>query len=59
MGKRGSASRSERDVWEIVNRGRRKKKRVNENIEEKKWRDYFMRLLKGVDHRVVGGDGEL
>lgn len=57
MGKRGRAG--ERDVWEIVNRSRRKKKRVNENIEEKEWRDYFMRLLRGVDHSVVGGDGEL
>lgn len=50
--------RSERDVWEIVNRGRRKRKRVNENIEEKEWRDYFMRLLGGMEHRVVRGNGE-
>lgn len=51
--------RNERDVWAIVNRGRRKRKRVNENIEEKEWRDYFMRLLGGVDHRMVGGDGNM
>lgn len=33
--------RSERDVWEIMNRGRRKRKRVNENIEEKEWRLFY------------------
>lgn len=49
--------RSERDVWAIVNRGRRKRKRVNENIEEKEWRDYFMRLLGG-DGNMSCEDGE-
>lgn len=38
-------------MWEIVNRGRR----VNENIEEKEWRGYFMNLLGGIEHRVMRG----
>lgn len=28
---------------------------MNENIEEKEWKDYFMNLLRGVQHRVVRG----
>lgn len=41
-----------------MNRSRKKRKRVNENIEQKEWKDYFMRLLGRMEHRVVGGDGE-
>lgn len=41
-----------------MNRDRKKRKRVNENIEQKEWKNYFMRLLGRVEHRVVGGDGE-
>jgi len=48
--------KKEKDVWEIVNKGRRKRRRVNENIEEREWKDYFMRLLGGVEHRVVRGN---
>lgn len=40
-------------MWGIMNRGRRKRRRVNENIEEREWKDYFMRLLGGVEHRVM------
>lgn len=39
-----------------MNRGRRKRRRVNENIEEREWKDYFMRLLGEVEHRVVRGN---
>lgn len=34
-GKKKRKVRKKRDVWEIVNRGRRKRKRVNENIKKK------------------------
>lgn len=36
----------EGEVWEIVNR-ERKRKRINEGIEMEKWREHFMRLLEG------------
>lgn len=50
--------RNEKDIWEIVIRGRKKRRVVNEGIEAEEWRDYFMELLGGIDYRVVGGDGE-
>lgn len=34
------------EVWEIVNR-ERKRRRINEGIEMEKWREHFMRLLGG------------
>jgi len=31
---------------------------VNEEIEMEEWKEYFMRLLGGVEKKVVRGDGE-
>lgn len=39
----------------IVNRNRRKRKRINEHIEMEEWKDHFMRLLEGVESRVMKG----
>lgn len=50
--------RREGEVWEIVNRGRKKRKGINEEIEEEEWKEHFMRLLGGVENRVVEGEGE-
>lgn len=47
----------EHEVWEIVNRERKGRKRVNEDIEMGKWKEYFMSLLRGVEVRVVKGGG--
>lgn len=47
--------KKEGEVWEIVNRGRKRRKMINEEIEEREWREHFMRLLGGVEYRVVGG----
>lgn len=49
--------RREGEVWEIVNRERRKRRRINEGIEWKKWKEHFMRLLGRVEERVVRGKG--
>jgi len=49
-----SKTRSEKDIWEIVNRGRKKKIIVNEEIEAEEWRGYFMELLGGIEYRIVG-----
>jgi len=41
------AVRKEGKVWKIVNRIRKRRKRVNENIEEEEWKEYFIGLLEG------------
>jgi len=30
---------------------------VDDRIEMRKWKEYFMRLLEGVEHRVKEGEG--
>lgn len=47
--------RREEEVWEIVNRERSGKTRINERIETEEWRKYFMALLEGVEGKVVRG----
>lgn len=57
MGKKIKEVKREHEVWEIVNRERKGRKRVNEDIEMGKWKEYFMSLLRGVEVRVVKGGG--
>lgn len=41
-------------VWELINRERKKKARINEGIKMEEWKEYFMGLLEGgVEGRVV------
>jgi len=40
-----------------VNKGRRKRKIVDDRIEMREWREHFMRLLGGLEHRVKEGEG--
>jgi len=47
--------RRESEVWDLVNRERKKGRRVNEEIGMEEWEDYFRRLLGGVEERVVRG----
>lgn len=44
------------ELWEIVNKERRARKRVSENIEMEVWKEHFMRLRRGVECRVVKGE---
>nr|XP_046472570.1 uncharacterized protein LOC124214348 [Neodiprion pinetum] len=55
--KEAAEARTESKVWEIVNRERKKWKRVNEEIGEHEWREYFMGLLGGVENKVIEGGG--
>ncbi|XP_018402019.1 PREDICTED: uncharacterized protein LOC108779148 [Cyphomyrmex costatus] len=41
------AAKSEKDVWKIVNRERRRKKGINEEISMKEWKEHFENLLEG------------
>lgn len=43
-------------MWEIVNRDRRRARRVNERIKREEWEEYFMRLLGNVEIRMVRGE---
>lgn len=47
MGKRMAKTRKETDIWEIVNRERKKKRRLEEGIDEKVWKKCFMGLRRG------------
>jgi len=48
----------ESEVWKIVNRERRKRKRMIVDIGMEEWKEHFMRLLGGVEGRVIRGEGE-
>lgn len=39
--------RTEKQVWEIINRERKKRKKINKGIEMKEWKEYFMGVLGG------------
>lgn len=58
MGKERMGVKRENEVWEIVNRERRRGKRINEGIEMEEWREYFMRLMGGVEGKIVRGGRE-
>jgi len=52
--------RSEEMVWKVVNKERKRRKRINEGIEMGEWKEYFKRMMGGVEGRVVGrGEREL
>lgn len=55
MGEKSEGSKKG-EVWEVVNRKRKKRRRVNEGIKMKEWREHFMRLLGGVEIRVIRGE---
>jgi len=48
-------AKTEGQVWEVVNRERRKRKGINGKIKEEEWVEYFKRILGGVGVRVVRG----
>lgn len=50
--------RRKNDVWRIVNRRRKRRKGINEIIEEEEWKEHFMRLLGGVENKVRKGEGK-
>lgn len=48
---------NEGEMWKIVNKGKKKRKRIEEGIKEDDWKAHFMRLLGGVKHRIKIEDG--
>ena len=55
--KRALRAKRENEVWEIINRERRKRRRINEGINMREWEEYFKSLLGGVKNKVSRGDG--
>lgn len=47
--------RTEGEIWKVIRKQRGGKKRVNEGIKEKKWKEYFMNLMGGIEDRMKGG----
>lgn len=43
----------ESDVWEIINREKKERKRINDGIGMKQWKEYFAGLLGGIEERMV------
>lgn len=50
----------EKDIWELINREKKRRRVVHEEIEEGVGREYFMKFLGGgVERKVImGGAGE-
>lgn len=45
--KRAMEAKKESEVWEILNRERKRRKRISVEIDMREWKEYFMRLLGG------------
>jgi len=48
--------KSEEMVWEVVNKDRKRRKRINEGIEMGEWKEYFKGVMGGVEGRVIWGE---
>lgn len=53
------SSRQGRKVWEVVNKEKKKRRKINEGIELEEWVRYFKRLLGRVKSRMVRGTREV
>lgn len=45
-------------MWKIVNRGKKKRRGINEEIKKNEWKEHFMRLSGGIEISMVRGNGE-
>jgi len=45
--KKAMGAKKEKEVWEIINRERNRRKKVKEKISMEEWEEYFRRLLGG------------
>lgn len=47
--------KTEAQIWEIVNRERKRRKGINERIEMEEWDEYFRESLGGMEWRIKKG----
>lgn len=52
-------AKQEGQIWEIVNKERKRRKEVNREIGMEKWEKHFRGLLGGVEGRVLMGEERL
>lgn len=45
--------RTEQEAWKYINRFRKRKERVEEEISEEKWKKHFMKTLEGKEQAVM------
>lgn len=50
--------KTEEEAWKFINKYRKKKERIDENIGMENWSRYFIDLLEGTKERKVMEDGE-
>jgi len=53
--KRQKSEERETEVWKIINKKRKRKKRINEGIRPEEWKEYFMSIIGGVEDKVLRG----
>lgn len=46
-------ARREEDVWEVVNRQRKRRKKMNEGIEMEVYKDHFVGMLGKMKNRII------
>ncbi|XP_036144952.1 UPF0329 protein ECU05_1680/ECU11_0050-like [Monomorium pharaonis] len=44
---------SEKEVWKYINKFRKRRERIDENIELKEWKKHFIELLGGTEKRII------
>lgn len=52
-------AKQEGQIWEIVNKERKRRKEVNREIGMEEWEEHFRGLLGGVEGRVLMGEERL
>jgi len=50
-------AKTEGKVWKLINRERKRRKRINEKIRMEEWKEYFMRLMRDVEQKMIRGSG--
>lgn len=46
--------KGENDVWKFINKYRKRREKITNNITEEEWRKYFMGLLEGSEIKILG-----
>jgi hypothetical protein len=53
---KGNKNRTEKKVWKYINRERKQKESVSEEITTQEWEEWFMKLLEGRGRNTNEGE---